>query len=67
MSDDMFRIGLIMGVMSLIHFQMWMVRHWRHLDPSRPTTGLWLISAHNCLGVLLSSYAFFDLSLVRAG
>ena len=67
MLDDVIRIGLIMGVMSLIHFQMWMVRHWLQLDPSRPTTGLWLISAHNCLGVLLSSYAFFDLSLVRAG
>ena len=67
MLDDVIRIGLIMGVMSLIHFQMWMVRHWFQLDPSRPTTGLWLISAHNCLGVLLSSYAFFDLSLVRVG
>ena len=67
MSDDVIRIGLMVGVMSLIHFQMWMVRHWRQLDPSRPTTGLWLISAHNCLGVILSSYAIFDLSLVRVG
>lgn len=67
MSDDVIRIGLMVGVMSLIHFQMWMVRYWRQLDPSRSTAGLWMISAHNCLGVILSSYAFFDLSLVRVG
>ena len=67
MPDSLLQIGLIVGVLSLIHFQYWLNREWRRLDSSKPTIGLWLISAHNVLGVLVSTYAIFDLSLVRAG
>jgi len=67
MPDSLLQAGLIIGVLSLIHFQYWLNREWRRLDPSKPTLGLWLISAHNVLGVLVSTYAIFDLSLVRVG
>ena len=67
MPDSLLQIGLIVGVLSLIHFQYWLNREWERLDPSKPTLGLWLISAHNVLGVLVSTYAIFDLSLVRVG
>ena len=65
MPDSLLQVGLIVGVLSLINFQYWLNREWRRLDPSNPTLGLWLISAHNVLVVLLSTYAIFDLSLVR--
>ena len=67
MPDSLSQIGLIVGVLYLIHFQYWLNREWRRLDPSKPTLGLWLISTHNILGVLVSTYAIFDLSLVRVG
>ena len=67
MPDSLLQIGLIVGVLSLIHFQYWLNREWRRLDSSKPTIGLWLISAHNVLSVLVSTYAIFDLSLVRVG
>ena len=67
MPDSLLQIGLIVGVLSLIHFQYWLNREWRRLDSSKPTFGLWLISAHNVLGMLVSTYAIFDLSLVRMG
>ena len=67
MPDSLLQIGLIVGVLSLIHFQYWLNREWRRLDSSKPTLGLWLISAHNVLGMLVSTYAIFDLSLVRVG
>lgn len=67
MPDSLLQIGLIVGVLSLIHFQYWLNREWRRLDSSKPTIGLWLISAHNVLGILVSTYAIFDLSLVRVG
>ena len=67
MPDSLLQIGLVAGVLSLIHFQHWLNREWRQLDPSKPTLGLWLISAHNVLGVMVSTYAIFDLSLVRVG
>ena len=66
MSDSLLQIGLIVGVLSLIHFQCWLNREWRKLGPSEPTLGLWLISTYNVLGVLASTYGIFDLSLVRA-
>ena len=67
MPDNLLQIGLIVGVLSLMHFQYWLYREWRRLDSSKPTIGLWLISAHNVLGMLVSTYAIFDLSLVRMG
>ena len=67
MPDNLLQIGLIVGVLSLMHFQYWLNREWRRLDSSKPTIGLWLISAHNVLGILVSTYAIFDLSLVRVG
>lgn len=67
MSDSLLQIGLIIGVLSLMHFQYWLNCEWRRLDSSDPTLGLWLISAHNILGMLVSTYAIFDLSLVRVG
>ena len=67
MLDSLLQIGLIVGVLSLIHFQYWLNREWRRLDSSKPTIGLWVISAHNVLGVLVSTYAIFDLSLVKVG
>ncbi|CAI8266911.1 MAG: Uncharacterised protein [Gammaproteobacteria bacterium] len=67
MPDSLLQIGLIVGVLSLMHFQYWLNREWRRLDSSKPTLGLWLISAHNVLGVLVTTYAIFDLSLVRVG
>ena len=67
MSDSLLQIGLIVGVLSLMHFQYWLNREWRRLDPSKPTLGLWLISAHNVLGMLVTTYAIFDLSLVKVG
>jgi len=67
MPDSLLQAGLIVGVLSLIHFQYWLNREWRILDPRKPTLGLWLISAHNILGMLVSTYAIFDLSLVRVG
>ena len=67
MPDSLLQIGLIVGVLSLMHFQYWLNREWGRLDSSKPTLGLWLISAHNILGMLVSTYAIFDLSLVRVG
>jgi hypothetical protein len=67
MLDSLLQIGLIVGVLSLVHFQYWLNREWRLLDSSKPTLGLWLISVHNVLGMLVSTYAIFDLSLVRVG
>ncbi len=67
MSDSFLQAGLIVGVLYLIHFQYWLNREWRKLDSSKPILGLWLISAHNVLGVLVSTYAIFDLSLVKVG
>ena len=67
MQASLLQAGLMVGVLSLIHFQYWINREWRRLDPSKPTLGLWLISTYNVLGVLLSTYAIFDLSLVRVG
>ena len=67
MPDNLLQIGLIVGVLSLMHFQYWLYREWWRLDSSKPTLGLWLISAHNVLGMLVSTYAIFDLSLVRVG
>ena len=67
MSDSLLQIGLIVGVLSLMHFQYWLNCEWRRLDSSKPALGLWLISAHNVLGVLVTTYAIFDLSLVKVG
>jgi predicted ferric reductase len=67
MPDSLLQIVLIVGILSLVHFQYWLNREWWRLDPSKPTLGLWLISAHNVLGLLVSTYAIFDLSLVKVG